>query len=74
MEREEPEVTRPIGQVIVELDQPGGVIGTNGPDSDMELFDGDRVERQLGGVRARDATFFVRARRSITHGSLRMCA
>jgi hypothetical protein len=73
VEGEEPEITRPVGQVIVELDKPIGVIPTNRPDSDMELLGGDRIERQLGWVRARDAALFVRTR-SDAHGSLPKCA
>jgi hypothetical protein len=55
----------------VELHQPIGVVRTYGSNSDMELFEGHRVELQGGGVRASYVAPFVCAWWSNTHGSLR---
>ena len=48
--REEPEITRTLGQMVVEPDQSIGVLRTNGTHPDMEMLERDCVVFQIRSV------------------------
>ena len=50
MEGEEAQVARPWRQVVVELDQPLGVVGPDGPEAVVEISRRHDVALKLGGI------------------------